>query len=408
LDEFNPEYARINLSIMGGISRYERIIPTRRGGVTRLMYHNLVVGDGKPVCESKPLPPEFTSFEQYQSYLATHLGGIIVNARDAARANPLRILSTQSSGYDSTAINALVRCHGLDLALTIGESKEKWGYYRRRKKRRPSDSGADIARCLGVDFSLMDRRYFEKHPEAEYLYWACLHNNQDLNLHQVREHVGDGAVLFTGTAGDALWRNAASTTPDQFRLLNDQLMRADLAGNGLSEVRLHSGYIHVPVPYIGARSRKSLFHLANSGEMSPWSIGGTYDRPVPRRIAEEAGVPRHLFGQRKLASVVESLPPYLPHGKALRGEFFRFIRQRRALLPLWLSLAPGLNAFLINAGRVKRRIPFLKRLPKMPGVAGSLDAVLYAFCVNKAADYYADRLSSTKGSQHRSTLSNKP
>ena len=36
--------------------------------------------------------------------------------------------------------------------------------------------------------------------------------------------------------------------------------------------------------------------------MRPWSIGGAYDRPIPRRIAEEAGVPRDLFGQNKMAT----------------------------------------------------------------------------------------------------------
>jgi hypothetical protein len=39
-----------------------------------------------------------------------------------------------------------------------------------------------------------------------------------------------------------------------------------------------------------------------SEKMSPWRLGNDYDRPIAHRIAEELGhVPRHLFGQRKLA-----------------------------------------------------------------------------------------------------------
>jgi hypothetical protein len=37
--------------------------------------------------------------------------------------------------------------------------------------------------------------------------------------------------------------------------------------------------------------------------MRPWSVGGDYDRPIPRRIAEEAGVPRQWFGRVKLAGM---------------------------------------------------------------------------------------------------------
>ena len=33
--------------------------------------------------------------------------------------------------------------------------------------------------------------------------------------------------------------------------------------------------------------------------MTPWCIGTDYDRPIARRIAEEAGVPREWFGQNK-------------------------------------------------------------------------------------------------------------
>jgi hypothetical protein len=45
--------------------------------------------------------------------------------------------------------------------------------------------------------------------------------------------------------------------------------------------------------------------MAESGEMRPYQVGGRYDRPVPRRIAEEAGVPRGSFGtEKKAASIV--------------------------------------------------------------------------------------------------------
>ena len=47
--------------------------------------------------------------------------------------------------------------------------------------------------------------------------------------------------------------------------------------------------------------------ITTSAEMRPWSIGGDYDRPIPRRALEEAGVPRELFGQIKYAGAVDVL-----------------------------------------------------------------------------------------------------
>jgi hypothetical protein len=34
--------------------------------------------------------------------------------------------------------------------------------------------------------------------------------------------------------------------------------------------------------------------------MRPYQVGGRYDRPIPRRLAEEAGLPRGSFAVRKL------------------------------------------------------------------------------------------------------------
>jgi hypothetical protein len=85
---------------------------------------------------------------------------------------------------------------------------------------------------LGIETRLIDRRYFLEDPASEYLYWAGLHSNQDLNLHQVREYVDGGAVLLTGVLGE-LWNNAASTPQGRLPTVNDQLERWDLSCHSL-------------------------------------------------------------------------------------------------------------------------------------------------------------------------------
>ena len=40
-------------------------------------------------------------------------------------------------------------------------------------------------------------------------------------------------------------------------------------------------------------------YISNSDEMKRYSVGGDYDRPIPRRIVEEMGVHRDEFGQSK-------------------------------------------------------------------------------------------------------------
>ena len=173
---FNSAYDKINQSIKRGIERYIETVPTRRGEVRRLMYHNLVVKNGMVRKEAKPLPPKFCSYEQYRNYLTAAIAGMGKNAKSNARVIPLRILSTQSRGYDTTAINAVARDHGLDLALSIGEVKERDQIFKpTAEKHNQSDSGEDIARCLGIDFRLIDRRFFQGIPVANiYIGLACI------------------------------------------------------------------------------------------------------------------------------------------------------------------------------------------------------------------------------------------
>ncbi|MGH7793073.1 MAG: hypothetical protein ACREOB_12235, partial [Thermodesulfobacteriota bacterium] len=46
-------------------------------------------------------------------------------------------------------------------------------------------------------------------------------------------------------------------------------------------------------------SSRAIHPINRSPEMKPWCVVGNYDRPIARRIVEEAGVPRELFGNRK-------------------------------------------------------------------------------------------------------------
>jgi hypothetical protein len=44
---------------------------------------------------------------------------------------------------------------------------------------------------------------------------------------------------------------------------------------------------------------KEIDAIGRSPSMRSWTVGGDYDRPIPRRIVEEAGIPRGAFAKRK-------------------------------------------------------------------------------------------------------------
>ena len=108
-------------------------------------------------------------------------------------------------------------------------------------------------------------------------------------------------------------------------MMDSTIKRLDVAGHGLAELRLVVGFIQLPVPFIGARRKADIVKITESVEMDPWRLRNDYDRPIARRIAEEGGVPRHLFGQSKMGSVVIFHRPSIPYGNQLRREFFQYL-----------------------------------------------------------------------------------
>jgi hypothetical protein len=73
----------------------------------------------------------------------------------------------------------------------------------------------------------------------------------------------------------------------------------------LTEYRLRAGFLQMAVAYMGIRHIDDISRISKSPEMSPWDMRNDYNKPVPRRIVETAGVPREAFGmEKKAASVV--------------------------------------------------------------------------------------------------------
>ena len=75
----------------------------------------------------------------------------------------------------------------------------------------------------------------------------------------------------------------------------------ELSGNSMADFRLRIDCIHVPLPYFGALQQPTTSALEDDPTMAAYRIGGYYDRPIARRLAEEAGLPRGSFAQTKIA-----------------------------------------------------------------------------------------------------------
>src|SRR4029079_19026016 len=105
-------------------------------------------------------------------------------------------------------------------------------------------------------------------------------------------------ILLTGFHGGILW-NMEPKPPGM-------LGRGDVSGSSLQEFRLQHDFIHVPVPMIGAFRHNDIAAISKSKEMEPYCLGTPYDKPIPRRILEERGVPRALIGagSKKAASIL--------------------------------------------------------------------------------------------------------
>jgi hypothetical protein len=284
---WDPRYGARFASLCLGMDDLERTLwSTPDGAVSRVVHHNIEMdraGDYRLV--RKPLPPEFQSFEGYRAYLRATLEAAFANAADPARAARYRPLATCSTGYDSAAAAALGAPLGCHEVVTV-----------RTARNGQVDSGRPVAEALGLRVTEVERPArveggFEE--AAEFL--ATGMGGEDYCLKGLAPHVG-GRVVLSGFGGGNTWEPHVEPSA--------ALAKTDLSGTSLQEFRLWKNFMTIPVPMIGAVRHAEISAIAKESEMDRYRLGTRYDRPIARRIVEEAGVPRSFFGHQKRAASV--------------------------------------------------------------------------------------------------------
>jgi len=238
--------------------------------------------------EKNPSEPPL-DFSDYDAFLGRTVNMIFENAMHPARNQIYRPVTTISQGDDSTAASVLASRAGCREAVTFRQSLSDDGNY-------VDDGGTTIAGYLGLQTTEYDRVDFNKlpgMPTAEFF----------MNPYTMTEELAImedqlvGALLVTGIFGDCVW---GMVKQSGLPLLQDPNLNYLSFGMTMAEFRFRVGFLHLPAAGCGACQRPSIYRITGSPEMRPWSVGGEYDRPIPRRLLEETGVPGELFGHRKM------------------------------------------------------------------------------------------------------------
>jgi hypothetical protein len=342
------DYTQESMSVEGGIRQYKkefRVLHPEIKTFYQVFYENMVFENGEVSFELKNGVHEIKSFEEYYELMRDVLSRVKRNWESPERKVPVTAFSTISSGYDSTAVSCLGKDMGVKICFSVKKPASaipwapRYGF---------EDDGSAAAEALGLDVVYLDSLP-PGASEDEVLFLSTNYGKSDNNtmLNAVAfspmaayiEGHCSAAVVFTGFYGNVIWD---MNLPE--RLLGDEI--AGSADYSFSEIRLKSGFINVAVPYILARNIRSIVAVSNSKEMEPWRLHNSYDRPIPRRIAESAGVPRQAFGLKKKG--VATFYYRFPKSQDLRSLFLQHLRNHYRMSPWFIKTYDALNriAFL--------------------------------------------------------------
>lgn len=285
LDKDCYRYEEILNSSFYGIKKYDRILPLADGEIIIYRYVNIYVSTDGTIKEyPKPQSPPFTSFEEYNALLQNTIEAIVNNARNIQRPVTYGLVTTISRGYDAVASSVYAHKTGCNKALTFS-SPAKYA----------PDSGVENAKAIGFSEIIEgDGLAYLKENKLWEAEAAAGGDVGGLVSFSVFANHYRNCILFLGLKGDCIW---GKDSCDANRYMDFGHMA--IAAEQNPEHYLDNNVIALCVPVLMADRWPEIYRLSNSPDMQRWSIGGDYDRPIPRRIAESSGVPRDSFGQKK-------------------------------------------------------------------------------------------------------------
>jgi len=345
-------------SIVRGLGRYVKHIPTRNGPPVRLFYHgNIVIGPDLEISEqAKVSPPRWNGFAEYRSFLVGALAGLRQNATAPQRHVSYDLLSSISSGYDSPAAAALAAEIGCSKAVSF-----KTGTRYLHDGSEVEDSGVHIARALGLEVQEFARAtYLGANSIAPAEFAAC-GDSFDLQLAAFEGELVQ-KLFLTGFGGDVFW-DRWNNNPNA-RIAR----RLPPSGDSVGEFRLRVGFVHIPVPFLGAVGHPAIHAISNSPEMRAWMLDNDYDRPIPRRILEQKAVPRLLFGQSKKGSFAAvTWGGHLQSCKSFEDFYQRHRRERNFWRRAWAAVCYLLSKSRVRWTQTARRLGLPALVPVTTG-----------------------------------------
>jgi hypothetical protein len=307
LDPTFRGYADLFLSVTRGLDDVPDL-PIDDGAAVQFAFRANLRWDGcqlhrVPKCAE---PRSFSRFDDYVAFQRSALQRIGENMASPQRQRAYSWLGTISRGYDSATCALLAREAGLRRVVTIDES-------------RPDvvDDGSDIARALGLACVVVSRLAWTSQDPLEPLFLVADGQGKEIPIAGAAAEL-DHVVLVTGHGGDTAWSLDAAEYANP----------GTYSGMSMAEYRLHLGFIHLPCPYIGWNQLSDILKLSRSDEMTAWNTGGTYNRPICRRLLEEAGVPRGSFAVSKTGASIRFLRGEDAWSKKGRQAFVAWLRTR--------------------------------------------------------------------------------
>ena len=366
-----------------GIKRTRRSLPMRAGSIELHENVNLDYRPGTRLIRSaKASTPPPASYTEYIGTLSAGIGRTIANATDESRIHRYEPVVTLSRGYDSVMVAAVASSHGCNEALTFVDPPRPDVPY-------AEDSGRLIGEALGM--SVREFKHFEFHDrgtpaEAEF---CCYPPAIDYPLATLEKQL-QGRMLMTGSFGDCILSKSPADALSDFRQSTFQ----GLCGSTMTEFRLRIGCINFPPLFIDGLHVDEVRRISCSDEMAPWSVGGSYDRPIARRCAVEAGVPTDWFGLRKYGggwglikaeselseSSQSDLRAYFEeHGSSSRPRRLRF---RWRLMHAYMHFVWRFNL----KGKTTKLLPrFMERFTRPP-----IDDTLFRWGINRTMKRYLE------------------